>query len=272
MAEGKSLACIVIPVYKTIISDGEKKSLSSCLRIFKDYSVILAFPEGLSVKEYLTIEPTLKLEAFKTDFFQDINGYNRLLMSEVFYGRFKKYKFILIYQLDAFVFRNELGFWCAQNYDFIGAPWFEGWHNARHESRIIGVGNGGFCLRNISRFRSILRSLAYYRFWFKVRYKLGLEKYLSDGFYFRLISFRWFEKFDPIALRDLMRGYGHNEDYFWCVLVPQFFRFKLPSIEEAMKFSFEANPSLLFSMNGQKLPFGCHAWERYEPDFWKEFI
>ena len=30
---------------------------------------------------------------------------------------------MLIYQLDAFVFQDDLAYWCQQNYDYIGAPW-----------------------------------------------------------------------------------------------------------------------------------------------------
>lgn len=46
----------------------------------------------------------------------------------------------------------------------------------------------------------------------------------------------------------------------------------MPSCEEAADFSFEANPSYLFSIIG-KLPFGCHAFEKYEyEEFWKKYI
>lgn len=42
--------------------------------------------------------------------------------------------------------------------------------------------------------------------------------------------------------------------------------------EEASHFAFEKHPSFLFSQNGQ-LPFGCHAWRKYEYDeFWGKYI
>jgi hypothetical protein len=47
------------------------------------------------------------------------------MLSIDFYKRFRDYKFILIYQLDAYVFRDELEYWCEQDYDFIGAPLIE---------------------------------------------------------------------------------------------------------------------------------------------------
>ena len=43
--------------------------------------------------------------------------------------------------------------------------------------------------------------------------------------------------------------------------------------EEAIAFSFELSPSYLYKLNGNYLPFGCHAWYKYEyENFWKQHI
>src|SRR5262249_21397293 len=39
-------------------------------------------------------------------------------------------------------------------YDYIGAPWFEGWERAPIDAPIIGVGNSGFSLLRLDSFRS----------------------------------------------------------------------------------------------------------------------
>ena len=39
-----------------------------------------------------------------------------------------------------------------------------------------------------------------------------------------------------------------------------------------MSFAFEARPRTLYEMNGRQLPFGCHAWFRYDLAFWKPFV
>jgi hypothetical protein len=44
-------------------------------------------------------------------------------LSEEFYQAFTDFEFMLIYQLDAFVFRDELADWCRSGYEYIGAPW-----------------------------------------------------------------------------------------------------------------------------------------------------
>ena len=41
---------------------------------------------------------------------------------------------------------------------------------------------------------------------------------------------------------------------------------------EAIKFAFECDPVNLYELNGNKLPFGCHAWQKYYLLFWKEYI
>lgn len=42
--------------------------------------------------------------------------------------------------------------------------------------------------------------------------------------------------------------------------------------KEALEFAFERFPSEMYKITG-KLPFGCHAWEKYEYEsFWKKFI
>ncbi len=65
-----------------------------------------------------------------------------------------------------------------------------------------------------------------------------------------------------------------QEDYFWGVVCKRKFSwFKVPTPEKAMQFSFEVNPEKLFSLNGNRLPFGCHAWEEVsKPQFWKPII
>jgi 23S rRNA G2445 N2-methylase RlmL len=45
--------------------------------------------------------------------------------------------------------------------------------------------------------------------------------------------------------------------------------FRVPNAIEAALFSFEVAPEHLFELVGNKLPFGCHAWEKYNKSFWK---
>ncbi len=48
--------------------------------------------------------------------------------------------------------------------------------------------------------------------------------------------------------------------------------FNIPDAEEALQFGFETQPRHLHALNQQRLPFGCHAWWRYNLEFWRPFI
>jgi hypothetical protein len=71
----------------------------------------------------------------------------------------------------------------------------------------------------------------------------------------------------------LFNNYDSNEDGYWGLLTGRNFRwFKVAPPEDAIKFSFEVQPQRFYNENFQQLPFGCHAWIKYDFDFWKTHI
>ncbi len=71
----------------------------------------------------------------------------------------------------------------------------------------------------------------------------------------------------------LCNNYAANEDGYWGLLIGKKFSwFKVAPPDDAMKFSFEVQPKRFFEENLRKLPFGCHAWIKYDFDFWKSHI
>lgn len=237
---------IVIPVYKKEISDNEKKSLDQCVRIFENRNICLIAPESLDLKNYRSHSDKVSVSRFEDQYFKNIKGYNRLMLSPLLYERFSAYDYMLVCQLDAYVFKDELEYWCNKRYDYIGSPiisnsfvtsWLK--HLKRRNLMLkLGiirndcVGNGGFSLRKISSF-------------------------LFNSKLFRKETEAW----------DL------NEDLFWSFRLPVINPlFRIPPMKVAVGFSFEDEPALCYKMNNRQLPFGCHAWEKYDPEFWKKFI
>lgn len=229
---------ILIPVYKNIPNENEIISLKRVVKILNRYPIILFAPEQLDLSFYQSFYDNFTIERFSDNYFKDISGYNKLMMSSQFYKRFIDYEYILLYQLDAYVFRDELIEWCNAGYDYIGAPWIVAPVGSKTSKKpiidfakkMVGkVGNGGFSLRNVRRHYEITRSLSAF------------------------ISF-----------------FPKNEDFFWCYVIPKLFRFKIPDMKIGLKFAFELAPSLAYTQNNNQLPFGCHAWEKYEPDFWRK--
>ena len=68
-------------------------------------------------------------------------------------------------------------------------------------------------------------------------------------------------------------NYSLNEDLFWSQRAKLFCPdFKIAPVELAIEFAFEANPRYCYKLINKKLPFGAHAWERYDKEFWLDLM
>ncbi len=234
---------IAIPIYNEKMSGFEESSFVQCCKILNKYSFSLICPNSLTLERYKVIlkkhNVNYTIEKFDDSFFESVKSYNRLMMSKNFYDRFKSYEFMLIYQLDAYVFRDKLEYWCEKDFDYIGAPWFKNFSSSDEKSELMEVGgNGGFSLRKISSFIEVLD---------------------CDE--------------DNRDIIDNFIAKGSNEDGFFAFEAKKIKEnFKVAPVNNAINFSFECQPKRLYEMRNKKLPFGCHAWERYDFDFWEEFI
>ncbi len=257
---------IVIPIHKATPTEDELLSLRQCASILKSHPICIVCPEGLDVSLLSTILSFAKtnwtIERFPPHFFDGIKGYNLLMLDKSFYKRFTKYQYILLYQLDAWVFCDELDEWCAKGYDYIGAPWIEEDNNGN--MTLIGVGNGGFSLRRVQHFINVLS----YNGPVRKASQLDLPPSLKNSIYKLFYSLGYqntleYYKKDPTLYEDI---------FLSLFLSNTKLRAKMPSPNEASFFAFEKHPSFLFSKIGQ-LPFGCHAWQKYEYEsFWVNYI
>ncbi|OUO52714.1 hypothetical protein B5F77_07475 [Parabacteroides sp. An277] len=249
---------VVIPVYQNQLSESEFHSLRQVCKVLKRYPLVIVKPESLDVSNWKEIYPLLEIESFPDEYFKGISGYNRLMLSELFYSRFvERTEYLLIYQLDAYVFRDELEEWCNKGYDYVGAPWIQRpvynrlpvsvwmrlsrWHSRvrKEPSRqdlYNKVGNGGFSLRHVAHHLAAVR-----------KYKEKIVRFLS-----------------------YTDNHFYNEDVFWATEVPEF---HYPKAAEALRFSFDRHPAYCFRLTHGKLPFGCHAWSKKRMiHFWKDII
>jgi hypothetical protein len=265
------LVVIVIIAHKAEISREEAASLRQCYAVLGKYSIRLICPQGLNVSAYKTIIPDAEIEFIDPKWQSDYRMFNRLKIEPLLYEKFRDYKFMMYYELDAWVFADEMEKWCAMEYDYIGSPWIEKMENGKPEFYPYG-GNGGFSLRRIS------ACLHVWSVWKTMKTRSEIWEYHKQFHG----AFGLFLRMPLILLR--MAGLGNNskhymkktaenEDFFWCKTAPKIDpSFKVAPAETGMQFSFEKHPSVLYRMNGEKLPFGCHAWCKYEPEFWANFI
>lgn len=207
--------------------------------ILGTYPFIFVAPQSLDCSAYLSLIPDAQIITFPDFYFKSLKGYNSLLLSEHFYVAFKEFDYVLLTQLDVWVFEDQLAHWTSLGYDYIGAPWLSEPPKQKSINLLpmgkwmLGkVGNGGFSLRKVSSHLRIAHNL----------------KWVS-----------WI--------------FNKNEDFFWSIIVPLFYKsFHIPVKEEAVFFAFELSPEKAYEMTDHKLPFAVHAWEKHSPSFWKNFI
>lgn len=212
---------ILIPTYYNIFSQAEKCAVQQCLKILAKYPVFFIIPNDLEVKNDLVCEKVQYVKVPK-QWMDSIESYSKMLCSIEFYERFIEFEYVLIYQLDAFVFQDRLQDFCEAGYDYYGAPWLYGSWNGKER---LYVGNGGFSLRRTQAVINLLET----------------------------------EKYE-----------GGHEDTFFGGCKTDFFR--VAPIDIALEFAFETDVRKCYIMNNKQLPFGCHAWEKWDYSFWEPFI
>jgi len=259
---------ILIFAHKPMPEWYEATSLEQCFRVLGRHPIRMVCPIGLDVSAYRRIAPALKVDFIPPHSLASLRAYNRLKILPWLYRRYADYEFILTYELDAFVFRDELLDWCEQGWDYIGAPWFEGYAYARPDAAPIGAGNAGFSLRRVSTMLRVMRS------WKAIRPPLNVYSEwrrrtdtLPRGLWGLLGNLTWRNCFHHYLNR-----FSENEDIFWACAGDRIAGFRLAPYHVARHFSFEYNPERLFLECGSKLPFGCHKWMECQPGFWKPLI
>lgn len=263
------LDIVVIPIYKSQLDRWEEISFRQCCSILGTHNICMVAHKDIDLTQYYHIAQTynvsLARENFDKEYFTSIYSYSRLMLSVDFYKRFNHYEYMLIYQLDAFVFSDQLDNWCKKGYDYVGAPWFENYGTHEDGNSLWAVGNGGFSLRKISYFLKVLQWRGPVKSVSTLPKKSGIKETI-----FRLLySFGYCNSISYFKKRPEME----LEDSFFCVtLSNSYLKAYVPSVQEAYSFAFEKSPSYLFSTS-KHLPFGCHAWHKHEYDtFWKQYI
>ena len=234
---------VVIPLYKEEPSEQELKAINNNLSVLNKYYKYLITPSGLYLDGYGDIISKFdKHICLDANWFKSLNSYSRLLLSKSFYKLFLDFEYILLMQPDTFLFRDDLTKWCNKGYSYIGAPWPKGtlissmaflghrtlrkWLPTFDKPKRFFVGNGGLSLRNV---RDCIKLIKKHQF----------------------VAGAWYSQ----------------EDFFFAYYFMKSGKeFSMPSEKEASLFSLEQNAKQYFEENGNKLPFGCHAYERYNID------
>ncbi len=262
---------IVIPIHKASLSEFELLALHRVHEVLGRYDVVFFAPPSLDVSYYKGLYPNIAVTVFDPQYFGSAKRHCKLLLSATFYKRFRQYQYMLMYHLDAFVFEDRLDEWVKAGYDYVGSPWFTSFATSHHEGHLYAVGNGGFSLRNI---QSFLKVIYAYKIIQSPSEIMGSVKKINiaNRFEKAVVVLRMMFGYKNNS-RYMIENYSRNEDEFWGVYAPRYFPwFKVPDVNTALKFSFECDPAYCFAQNNNELPFGCHAWDKNDLDFWRPYI
>ena len=245
--------------------------MGQCLSVFGNYPIVLVtFPE-LDLTPYREIWEKhgreLQVELFDRSNFVSFEAYNRFCLDPRFYLRFAEYHdYMLIYQPDAWVFRDELEKWCEEGWDYVGAPWVLGDPQTAADIRFKAVGNGGFSLRKID---FCLRTLSAKGLILTPSTLRALRDDRSCGAIVR----KYFIYPTQGCLRAAAKRNRIYEDTVFSLQKYTALKARIPSPERASEFSFDFHPEALYDFTGGRLPFGCHGLEyRAIHAFWAPLI
>ncbi|MDV7187440.1 DUF5672 family protein [Lutibacter sp. TH_r2] len=276
----KKEICIVIPIYKETLNKFEIISILQCIKVLSNYNIHFVCSKKLNIKFYKSkFKEITNYTFFEEEYFANIEGYNSLMLSANFYKTFENYSYMLLYQTDCYVIKDELLAWANKGYDYIGGVWFENYRgNPNLGAKEWFPGNGGLSLRNIKTVIKLVSSKAP----LKNMKQLNEEKNkLKNKANFNI--YKWFFSF-PFRLMGyknnlnyLAQNYKANEDVFFMQASLIYKKIKTPNVNQAILFSWDRHPAFLYNKY-KKLPFACHAWYRSEipyegnKEFWMSVI
>ena len=252
------------PIFKPL-SVEEKISWTQALQTLQSRTITVFHPQNFKPEQHLPrviSNNTINFLALSPKCFKSTDTYNRLMLNPSFYEQLGEFEYVCILQLDVFLLHDDFDFWINQPFNYIGAPWFEGWGNQR-STVITGAGNGGFSLRHITNTIRLLRTRK-------------MKKTLAQSV---LAILKRPYSWTTWLTHTIYNSTHHsrvpklNEDRWLAHDAPQYMPwYQVAPPEIAMKFSFDAQPSYLYELNNRELPTGIHAWWKYDPDFMKPIV
>ena len=264
----RSVAVLVTLSHRTSYTPDEEISFRHVRHYLGRYDKYVLIPES-----HQAVYPGLMPKRFPDRFFGSARAHGSLLLSQRFYRAFSDYEFVLLYHLDSLVFSDQLEQWCRAGYDYVGAPWLVSPDMAHVKHPKVGI--GGFSLRRVASFLRVLNSRRYFvdpaKYWHEYCARTGPvtrflntpRKYLKRMRMFNDIRLhiRWAKRCKT------------NEDRFYADYATHYDpEFRIAPVDVALRFAFEPEPRKCFERIGRQLPFGAHAWTRFDRAFYEPYL
>jgi Uncharacterised nucleotidyltransferase/Protein of unknown function (DUF5672) len=236
-----SAIAIVLPIYRPRLDDEVLATVDRAIALLQHGDWYLVAPMSLETSFYEK-RYGKDIVRFPDAYFDSVENYSRLLLTDEFYATFVQYEYILVVQDDVYVLRDDLAYWQTRRFDYIGAPWPMGLEYVLTMSQKPGihghpvtayVGNGGFSLRRIAACRHLLAEFAE--------------------------EAAWFRKNGP-------------EDTFFAIFGQFSQQFTLPSLRVAAAFAWEVRLPRMHALCEGQLPMAIHGYDRCDPEFFASTI
>ncbi len=188
-----------------------------------------------------------------------ISAYNKLMISPFIFNALNAHSHILIHEPDSIVLKNDLHYWCEQDFDYIGAPWFAS--DLADDFQFKATGNFGLSLIKTNTANTLFADNPR---WFSVSM---IVRDLLRGLRGQKDAFK--RALKSMGSSGRLSGAHHlyldHCDIFWSYLVPKVApHLRIAPPEKAIFFSWEKHPQKCLTICKGKLPFGIHAWSRYD--------
>jgi hypothetical protein len=115
----KELVSVLIPILNPELTVLEEMVLRHCLEAVAKYPVILFTYEGADLSHIEMNHDRLEVLTFKRKYFESRETLSNLFLMEDFYNRFTWSTFILIHELNSWIIKDEIYYWCKQGYDYL---------------------------------------------------------------------------------------------------------------------------------------------------------
>jgi hypothetical protein len=272
---------VAIPVYRPTFPLYEAFALKHNTRVLNKYPVVLVAPESLDCGNYLALVPDARIIRFDDSFFRGTDGYNELCLSSRFWQAFKNFSHVLICQLDALVFSDQIQTLTCLGIDYIGSAVCKYDIRTGIFIRWITSQNGGLSLRNVQGHLRLLQSRRL-RCLLKERYAIHKDLISSTqhedgssvcqavrGLKFvagQLLGKGIFNHIDQRNDTRISQRVFIAEDQFWSRLAPKFGPecFRVAELGQAQAFGFQNGLERLVGQYHGQPPFGCHGPEKVQ--------
>lgn len=236
-----------------ILSTDNKEAEDSLLDYMSSVELNIYHDKSLTGAEWYKKDGFgFHIDYYDSKNFKSVHTYSQLLLQYYFYKEYLSlgFDYTYLYQLDCYLFKDELQKYADLGFDYIGAPIIA--TNSDWGEHGSYVGNGGFSLRNN---RTMMKILYRESEHWKNHCAVLENTYLPKNSDHKYIEF---------------------EDIFICRLLSRYVYINIAPIDIASGFCFDRNSDVLYerchyNKENKETPMCCHnILNQY--NWWKDFI